>query len=452
MKKIRFLIPQFVLILSVLFFSCSDSEDDISEVHGVLDFNISFKNSNNGKLKLEENVSAVLISISHQESGLVYEKEKLPVYNFNGEYISNPISLPIGLYTITEFLVLNGNDEIIYATPLEGSELAHLVEHPLPVGFSISKDETTKTTLEVVSTEEFSPSDFGYATFDFQIVDYSSFLIGVFTYNSQISNYELSEATLEVKANEVMLHTFSLEAITNEIQIVNSSENFKLIVTKPGYYTETLNLSFDELELYKDQPIVVKLLPEGFTSVTLKPDSEQGVDAILYDLQPDNNYGNHPQINALAWTNSGQPQTMRSLIQFDFSIIPPQAKIEGALLSLYHYVASANPGHSQISGSNESILQRVVEPWVENEVTWNTAPATTAEGEITISSSNSSDEDYLNQNILGLLVNEPTKELFNHYGVMLSLKTESHYRSLVFASSDAPESNLHPELEIIYSE
>ena len=193
--------------------------------------------------------------------------------------------------------------------------------------------------------------------------------------------------------------------------------------------------------------VLVNDLPEIF-EIELRPDAAEGQDAILYSLAPNNNYGDHHQFNAQAWTNSGTPQTMRSLIKFNLEEIPDSIKIEAIELSLYHFVASNNPGHSQIAGSNESKIQRVLEPWQEATVTWNTQPSTSDVDEVTLPASTSDTQNYESIDVTGLIMGPTGIKLVNH-GFMLSLKTEEYYRSMVFASSDGPES-LRPKLVIKY--
>lgn len=191
------------------------------------------------------------------------------------------------------------------------------------------------------------------------------------------------------------------------------------------------------------------LQAQELDTLVLQPDGENGKDAILYDLQPNNNYGTHPQINAQAWTNSGAPQVMRGLLQFDLSELPEGSDIEKVYLSLYHHVANGNPGHSQASGSNESKLKRVTEAWDENTVTWNSQPTTDDSNQVIISPSASTTQDYLDVDVTNLMLNS-RGELSDNHGFMISLETESYYRSLVFASSDVTNPNIRPKLLVTY--
>jgi gliding motility-associated-like protein len=196
--------------------------------------------------------------------------------------------------------------------------------------------------------------------------------------------------------------------------------------------------------------ILTTVLPaQELDTLILQPNGGNGKDAILYDLQPNNNYGTHPQINAQAWTNAGSPQIMRGLLQFDLSQLPENSDIEKVYLSLYHHVASGNSGHSQISGSNVSNLKKVIEEWNENTVTWNSQPSTDNSNRVILSASVSEDQDYLDIDITNLIL-DSNGELLDNYGIMLSLQTESYYRSLVFASSDAADSTIRPKLVVTY--
>jgi hypothetical protein len=98
----------------------------------------------------------------------------------NGYYISKPLSLVPGGYKLSKFLVVDASNTVVYATPTEGSTKAYLVNDPLPILFSVTKDNVTKVVPEVISVKNNTPEDFGYATFSFTEVTTFDFLIGVF--------------------------------------------------------------------------------------------------------------------------------------------------------------------------------------------------------------------------------------------------------------------------------
>lgn len=125
--------------------------------------------SPNGRVNLEH-VKQVLITIQDRTGQVVTDK-KLQLFRFNHHFISETISLPEGTFTITRFLALDEEGNVLYATPIAGSPLANLVENPLPVNFTIEAGKLNSVYMEVVAVDDHDPSDFGYAKFNFGIFD-----------------------------------------------------------------------------------------------------------------------------------------------------------------------------------------------------------------------------------------------------------------------------------------
>ena len=184
--------------------------------------------------------------------------------------------------------------------------------------------------------------------------------------------------------------------------------------------------------------------------IILQPDGNIGKDAFLFDMNPDQNYGNHEDFAAIAWTNSGIPVKVRSLIEFDLSGIPANATIDSAYLSLYSYDSPSNGSHSTLSGTNASIILRVIDDWSESTVTWYNQPSTTNKNVVFLQESKESVKHYLNINVTSL-IRDALSESVASLGMMIRLVEEEYYRRLVFASSDNENSELHPILSIYYS-
>jgi hypothetical protein len=120
-----------------------------------------------------------------------------------------------------------------------------------------------------------------------------------------------------------------------------------------------------------------------------------------------------------------------------------------AELSLYANNSSVNGSHSQLGGSNESIIKRVNSSWNENTVTWNNQPSTTSYHQVILPASTSSYQDYLGIDVLEL-VEDMLDENNGNFGFQYRLVTEEFYRSMIFASSDNQNISLHPELRICW--
>jgi len=194
-------------------------------------------------------------------------------------------------------------------------------------------------------------------------------------------------------------------------------------------------------------------------TLILQPGSTQGKDAFIWNLTNQRgrfgptritNYGKVKQFIAHEWTWDGSVGTRKSLIDFDFSSLPTGANVISARLSLYSYPNSADGGHASLTGSNESLLQRITSAWEEDLVTWNNQPSATTQNQVKLSRSTAFDEDYLDINVTNL-VKDMLSNPANAHGFMLSMQTQRHYRRLIFASSDHPDPTKHPKLVIVYS-
>jgi len=182
------------------------------------------------------------------------------------------------------------------------------------------------------------------------------------------------------------------------------------------------------------------------TTIILQPDTDDGKDAMVRTLYPNTPHGDEETIMAAAWTYSGEFGITRSLLEFDLSVIPDSAQLLDARLNLYYNPSCGHEGHY---GENESYLQRITSLWEEYSVNWNNQPSVTYNNQVRIQTSTISTQDYPDINVISLImdmINDPE----NSFGFMLKLQDESKYRSLIFASSDHPFSEIRPKLVITY--
>ena len=162
------------------------------------------------------------------------------------------------------------------------------------------------------------------------------------------------------------------------------------------------------------------------------------------------NYGTVPFLNIQAWTNSGGPAIQRSLIEFDLSLIPANAIIQSAYLFLYvdMNLNTFPGGHQQLSGSNESVIERITSNWNENSVTWNIQPSTITLNQTIIPQSIASNQDYVID--VTNLVQDMINDTLNSFGFFMKLINENYYRRMIFASRDNANREIRPRLQMTY--
>lgn len=193
---------------------------------------------------------------------------------------------------------------------------------------------------------------------------------------------------------------------------------------------------------------IAKSHEEGLTLV-LQDRAGDSKGAYINSAYPKKNWGTSPSLIAAAWTYGGKEGTGRSLIDFDLSQIPNGAELTSARLSLHYDPTSGHEGHSTMSGKNSAYLQRITTLWSVEHVTWDTQPSATTQSQIHLPGSSTRNQNYLDIDVLPL-VRDMLEEPRESFGFMLRLKEERHYRSLVFASSNNSNRELHPRLVITY--
>lgn len=113
-----------------------------------------------------ENLTKVLVTIETSGGELIHDLTELTLVKLGTGFISEELPLMPGSYRVTRFLVADADNNVLYATPVEGSPLAELVEHPLPIDFTIASGQESNLVMEVVSVAEADqPSDYGYTAF-----------------------------------------------------------------------------------------------------------------------------------------------------------------------------------------------------------------------------------------------------------------------------------------------
>jgi len=208
MKKFVF----FVFLIS-LFISCQT--DEMPQSTGAISFSLLNKIREENRTTGVVTPAFVLLSVKNEAGEMVLENKKLPLFSFGQSYVSENIELPLGNYKLTQFVVLDAANKTIYATPIEGSELAKYVEDPLPISFTVFENKTSLVVPQVLEIEPNDmPENFGYVSFGFEIIS----LKGVYFYVP--NSYNITKISYEF-ANE-------LERYSGEITSASGLVSFNL--------------------------------------------------------------------------------------------------------------------------------------------------------------------------------------------------------------------------------
>lgn len=368
-------ISAFVALVSMWNMSCNDGESLIRRSGDPLvEFSVSISASKASKhsqmvTKSLADADAVVVTIEDASGVEVYSALRIDLFQFNTDYVSQPISLAPGDYQLTRFMVVDTGDNVLYVTPVEGSPKDHLVADPLSIAFSISKDEVSTIRPEVVSTVEAVPEDFGYASFgldDGAIVETIDFLIAVFVYNGATREFEPTAANITI-VNEAGedLYEGPLLATTNQVVVQDKHSQYIMTISKDGHIDYEGRFTAAELKSYfgssEEGPLEV-VLREGTSFASCKEilEAGQSVGDGIYTIDPDGSGGDSPfgaycdmTADGGGWTLAGtypatEPGGKDRLT--DYSPLPDSSPNNPAVLGLYQGDVSVfNEVREQIS-------------------------------------------------------------------------------------------------------
>jgi len=410
----------------------------------------------------------LMVSIEDAAGNPVVTDTLIPLYVFGTGFMSENIELVTGEYKLTKFLVINPSGEVVFASPVEGSPLAYLVKDPLPILFNIHAEQVTRILPEVLYVGTHTPDEFGYVTFGMQIITPLHFWTACLLVTPEwIATNQYTNAKLTVYAPDGWHYTFWLEATVNHLIIRGGYSVYYFLLEKEGYQPQKLQFSQRELlATTKENPLILKI-PSGsneWKMLVLQPGPDNGKDAMISNLEPDKNFGDHKYFEATFLTEPilTVMRSNRSLIWFNLGDLPNSAIIMKAVLRLSYdipipfdstYIIN-NAGITDPSTGvvwYGAVLQQILGPWDEHQVTWNTQPNTTELGQVYIS------PFIKNANFIEVDITRLYKSISmspidtRTFGMLFKLWPTERFPGFRFASSDYPEAGMRPKLTIYYT-
>jgi hypothetical protein len=180
--------------------------------------------------------------------------------------------------------------------------------------------------------------------------------------------------------------------------------------------------------------------------ITIIQDPVKEQDAIISSLEKNKNFSTEENNHLYASVNGENTNITRVLICFEE--IPRNSVIDSAYLS-FKFNTTSIFGKEHY-GINQFVISRIVSPWDKEDVTWENKPVVSDFNKVY------HDKVYLNNdpNRINLtkLVQETSDDYDNSYGFELKLLNEDQNALLLLASSNHPNKDLRPKLQIYYKE
>lgn len=466
MKALIRILP-LTLILSVVCGLYSCEKDSVYNAKGTVEFSINLPDEESKSAFSSDTVASayqVMISVEDIQGTIVISDSLIPLYIFGTGFVSENIELKTGKYNLTKFLVINPSGEVVFAAPLEGSELAYLVNDPLPLAFEINAERVTRVIPEVLYVGEHTPGDFGYANFGMQIIKPLHFwTVCILEDAAAVTPSRFTTAKLTIYAPDGWHYTFRLEAKVNHLVIRGGYPIYTFLLEKDGYIPQKFQFTQRELMAtsYTD-PLILKI-PSGsgeWKKLVIQPGPDDGKDAMISNLEADKNFGDHKYFEA---TYLSEPvltvmRTNRSLIWFNLNALPKSAIIRKVILHLSYdipvpfdpneFSTNTDPSVSTWCGA---VLQQITEPWEEHGVTWNKQPETTEINQVYISPF-IKNANFLDVDVTRLYVSDATIPAnARKNGLYLRLWPAERFPGFRFASSDYPDATMRPKLIVYYT-
>lgn len=482
MKPLKAFLWVLVIIPAFILSSCEKLFE--AEQEGILELAVLVDEQDGLKSALNDSTASTrqyaVVTVINANGEIVMDDEQLELYNFGGHWITKNIKLKVGSYKLTRFLIVDSQGNVLFAAPIEGSPKAYLVNDPLPIQFEIRINQVTRVAPEVLPVYQEPPEEFGYVSFSYSIVKPLDFFIAVYIKNPVIMPpVEYTDAKLTVKVDSLWWHHFKLNPIVNKVTIRDGYRCYLLIIEKEGYNPVRLMVPREELaKTTPENPLLVGIPSDFLHLLILQPGPEEGKDAMINRNFPDKNFGDHiffEAINNQPWisTNIDCPLLTRSLIQWDLNRLPKSATIQKAIMTLYYpniwvdpvitdSVKNIYPAWIDSSDFPDrhpcAVLQRIVAPWEEYEVTWTNQPETTEEGQVFVPM-----KYYIMDATCANCIVPPVYEEIDvtslltntsgtaRYGMLFKLVKEDYPQWFRFTSSDFLSPRLWPKLEIYYT-
>jgi hypothetical protein len=230
-RLIWLVIPAFLLL------SCSEDDGTLQKESVQFTFDLKQLADEGGRVRSANEIPSgarLLVSIKTNTDVPVLTYEEVELLRLGDAVISRPIELAPGSYKLTDFMLVDASDEILFATPRKNSAMAKYVGNPLDVSFKAAASSVKNIPMEVMDVSTSTPADFGYASFSINVVH--PLQLGVFVAGT--NGVSLTSATAYIIKDNIVLQQFDLGARINYLSFKQDpAAAYKLKIVKKGHGT-----------------------------------------------------------------------------------------------------------------------------------------------------------------------------------------------------------------------
>lgn len=203
-----------------------------------------------------QDAAKLLITINDSFDKSYYSSKELKIYYFNGSFISEELIIRSGNYKLVDYTVLNREGKVIFATPKEGSRLAHLAQDPLPINFTVSSDDVTNIWADIVDITGIKPEDLGYTPFTYNNPEIISFIVDIDT-----DRYTYYDPVLNVKAG-AKEYNFNLKKGENRLYLNSLDSSYNFTFTLQRFVDYKASYSAAQLKAFPQNRLAITLVED----------------------------------------------------------------------------------------------------------------------------------------------------------------------------------------------
>lgn len=290
MRKISWFFYLSMLACVAIFLSCHEEEKSPARP-GDVRFTIRSRPIDNTAGRAASVLPAdgkLYITVLDAAGNVVFDLKEIAIATLGDYVISEPVPIPPGDYTVTQFIISNGQHGT-YTAPVEGSAVAEWVDDPLPIPFTVSDGILTGLGVQVLPFNEelFTPEDFGYVTFGVQVAPSPQFKLAVFKPGPDGPVLDAAHAYV-LRGGDTLMSK-ALPPGTHDIVFLGDPDKAYTLVLEDemlGIYAQTFVLG-DLLDQLHGEPWAVTMKP-ALTMVWGGGDPSN----TYFDLHPEGRYGN----------------------------------------------------------------------------------------------------------------------------------------------------------------